>query len=146
MTELHITAGVKTAGDDEETKRFIAQQVARVLALHGDEPWAKVSPEPAPVYVLVSYDQHTMTGDTQGAFTTLAAAREEAWLAHENYRQDPNTRGMYATIETWEGGTFVEQRRLISKLTRNGELETVWEFSAAPTFNPIIETIKEDNK
>lgn len=145
MTDLHITAGVKTAGAEAHTVRAIAHAVVNALAEHGDEPYAKVSPEPAPVYVLVAYDQTTLTGDTQGAFTTLSQAREEAWLAHENFVQG-NQRGMYATIETWEGGNFVEQRRLLSKRNRNGEPETVWEFSAAPTFNPIIETIKEDNK
>ncbi len=145
MTELHITAGVKTAGAAAETVSVIAHQVTRVLAMHGDEPFARVSPEPAPVYVLVSYDSTTLTGDTQGAFTSLSAAREEAWLAHENFRAG-NQRTMYATIETWEGGTFVEQRRLLTKRNHNGQSEYVWEFSAAPTFNPIVEVTKEDNK
>lgn len=146
MTELNIMGGVNVAGDDPKMKGDIAHAVARILSAFGDEPYAKVSPTPQAVYVLVSYDQETMTSDTQGAFTTLADARAEAWLAHENYVQG-NQRGMYASIETWEGGKFIEQRRLISRRT-NGNTNTpeyVWEFSAAPTFNPIIETTTEGN-
>lgn len=143
MTTLHIQAEVNTF-TDEQTKAQLARELAETLRRFGIEAIVKLSPETFPVYVLVSYDPGTSTGDTQGGFTTLADARTEALEAHKVYQSTGETRSGYVTIETWEGGTFVEQRRLVPRQNRKTHaIEYKWEFSAAPTFNPIMEDEKE---
>lgn len=139
MTKMYIQGEVNTFADPE-TKAQLARELATVLKRFGIESFAKVSPEPSPVYVLVSYDPGASTGDTQGGFTTLADARTEALEAHKVYQSTPDSRTGYVTIETWEGGRFVEQRRLVPRQNaRTHAIEYKWEFSAAPTFNPIME-------
>lgn len=143
MTKLHIQAEVNTF-TDEQTKWQLARELSDTLSRFGVEAIVKVSPEPHPVYVLVSYDPGTSTGDTQGGFGSLHDARKEALEAHDVYQSTPDTRTGYVTIETWEGGTFVEQRRLVPRQNhKTHAIEYKWEFSAAPTFNPIMEDEKE---